>query len=48
MQSEEFDKKIKEAADHHHPAYDEKAWMKMEKLLDTHLPQKKDDRRRIS
>ena len=47
MQSEEFDKKIKEAADHHHPAYDEKAWMKMEKLLDTHLPQKKDDRRRI-
>ena len=47
MQSDEFDKKIKEAADHHHPAYDEKAWMKMEKLLDTHLPQKKDDRRRI-
>ncbi len=47
MQSEEFDKKIKEAADHHHPAYDEKAWMKMEKLLDTHLPQQKDDRRRL-
>jgi hypothetical protein len=47
MQSEEFDKKVKEAADHHHPAYDEKAWEKMEKLLDKHLPQKKDDRRRI-
>ncbi|MFI5187491.1 MAG: hypothetical protein ACHQF0_12240, partial [Chitinophagales bacterium] len=39
--------KIKEAADQHHPAYDEKAWQKMEKLLDQHLPQQKDDRRRI-
>lgn len=47
MQSEHFDNKIREAADHHHPAYDEKAWEKMEKLLDKHLPQKKDDRRRI-
>jgi len=47
MQFEEFDKKIKEAADHHHPAYDEKAWAKMKKLLDIHLPQKKDDKRRI-
>lgn len=47
MQFENFDKKIREAADHHHPAYDEKAWEKMEKLLDKHLPQKKDDRRRI-
>jgi hypothetical protein len=46
MQSEKFDKKIKEAADHHHPPYDEKAWEKMEKLLDKHLPQKKDERRR--
>ncbi|MEO7923029.1 MAG: hypothetical protein ABIR30_05075 [Chitinophagaceae bacterium] len=47
MQSEELDKKIREAADHHHPAYDEQAWMKMEKLLNKHLPQKKDDRRRF-
>ena len=47
MQSEEFDRKIKEAADNHHPAYDEQAWMKMEKLLDKYLPQKKDDRRRF-
>jgi hypothetical protein len=47
MQSEEFDKKIQQAAEHHHPAYDEKAWTKMEKLLDRDLPQKKDDRRRI-
>lgn len=47
MQFENFDNKIREAADHHHPAYDEKAWEKMEKLLDKHLPQKEDDRRRI-
>jgi len=47
MLSEEFDKKVKEAAEHHHPAYDENAWAKMEKLLDKHLPKKKDDRRRI-
>ncbi len=47
MLSEEFDKKAKEAADHHHPTYDENAWAKMEKLLDKHLPQKKDDRKRI-
>lgn len=47
MQFDAFDKKAKEAADHHHPAYDEQAWKKMEKLLDKHLPQKKDRRRRI-
>jgi len=47
MQSEELDKKVREAADHHHPAYDETAWSSMEKLLDVHLPQKKDDRRRF-
>ncbi|MFI5133338.1 MAG: outer membrane beta-barrel protein [Chitinophagales bacterium] len=47
MQSDNLDKAIKEAADHHHPAYDENAWNKMEKLLDKHLPQEKDDRRRI-
>jgi hypothetical protein len=47
MLFEDFDKKIKEAAEQHHPAYDEKAWEKMEKLLDKHLPQPKDDRRRI-
>lgn len=46
MLSEEFDKKIREAADHHHPTYDEKAWGQMEKLLDKHLPEEKDDRRR--
>ncbi len=47
MQFEDFDNKIKEAADHHHPAYDENAWARMEKLLNKHLPQKKDDRRRF-
>jgi len=46
MPFEEFDKKVKEAADHYHPAYDEKAWAKMERLLDKHLPQKNDDRRK--
>lgn len=47
MQFEQLDKKIKEAADHHHPAYDEKAWSGMEKLLNKHLPQKEDDRKRF-
>jgi hypothetical protein len=47
MQFEEIDKKIQEAAEKHHPAYDEKAWEKMEKLLDQHLPVKENDRRRI-
>jgi hypothetical protein len=44
MQSEDFDNKLRQAADQHHPNYDENAWAKMEKLLDQHLPQK-DDRR---
>ena len=47
MQSEKFDDKIRQAADQHHPNYDEKAWTKMEKLLDKELPQKKDRRRII-
>ena len=47
MQFDKIDKKIKEAADHHHPAYDEKAWTGMEKLLNKHLPQKEDNRRRF-
>lgn len=47
MQFEEFDKKIKEAAEHHHPAYDEQAWGKMNKLLDKHMPQKEERRRRF-
>ena len=45
MLSDKFDKKIKEAAEQHHPAYDENAWRKMESLLDQHLPREKDRRR---
>ncbi len=41
MWDDQNDKKIKEAADHYHPAYDDNAWKKMEELLDEHLPQKK-------
>lgn len=41
MPDEENDIRIREAADNYHPAYDETAWGKMEKLLDEHLPQKK-------
>ncbi|MDP4262906.1 MAG: hypothetical protein Q8941_10270 [Bacteroidota bacterium] len=47
MQFEKFDDKIKQAAEQHHPNYDETAWVKMEKLLDRHLPQENDRRRRI-
>jgi len=45
MLSDKFDKKIKEAAEQHHPAYDENAWRKMEHLLDQHLPQQSNRRR---
>ncbi len=44
MLDEENDKIIKEAAEHYHPGYDDKAWEKMEQLLDEHLPQKKERR----
>ncbi|MBL7745534.1 MAG: hypothetical protein JNN00_18835 [Chitinophagaceae bacterium] len=47
MQSENFDNKLRQAAEQHHPSYDEKAWTKMEKLLDRELPQKEDRRRRF-
>lgn len=47
MQSEDFDKKIQDAAERHHPAYDEKAWMKMEQLLDEHMPVEKERKRRF-
>ena len=39
-----MDNMIRGAAEQHHPAYDNKAWDKMEQLLDKHLPQKKDRR----
>ena len=47
MQSENIDNKIRQAAEQHHPDYDGKAWIKMEKLLDRHLPQREDRRRRV-
>lgn len=47
MQFEEFDDKIREAAEHHHPVYQEDAWGKMEKLLDKHMPVEKDRKRRV-
>jgi len=46
MQSDFFDKKVREAADHHHPAYHEDAWKKMRKLLDEHMPEEDDRRKR--
>jgi len=42
-----MDQVIREAANNHHPAYNDKAWEKMELQLDKHLPQKKDRRRYI-
>ena len=45
MLFDNFDKKIKEAAEQHHPAYDENAWRKMENLLDEHLPRQNNRRR---
>src|SRR5690348_10007826 len=45
MLFDNFDKKIKEAAEQHHPAYDENAWTKMEGLLNEYLPQQNDRRR---
>ncbi|HXS57437.1 MAG TPA: hypothetical protein VN726_15000 [Hanamia sp.] len=42
MLDDENDKRIKEAAEQYHPAYDDAAWEKMSQLLDEHLPQKKE------
>jgi len=38
---------IRNAADKHHPVYNDKAWAKMEMKLDKHLPQKEGRRRYI-
>ena len=47
MQSENFDKKIKDSLSQRPPGNDIPAWDKMEPLLDKHLPQEKKDRRRV-
>jgi hypothetical protein len=41
MWSDELDKKMRGATEGSYPAYEERAWVKMEKLLDQHLPQKR-------
>ena len=45
MPDEEMDDIIRDASNQHYPAYDDQAWNKMERLLDKHLPQKKDKRK---
>ena len=47
MPDEEIDKLIQDAASQHHPPYDDKAWDRMEVLLDKHLPKKNDRRKYI-
>jgi hypothetical protein len=47
MLVEENDKRIKEAADHYHPEYDDTAWQKMGQLLDEHLPVEKERKKII-
>src|SRR6185503_8304291 len=47
MQSENFDKKIKDSLSQRPPGNDSPQWDKMEPLLDKHMPVEKKDRRRI-
>ena len=42
---EAINKRISEAADQYHPAYDDEAWKGMEQMLNEHLPKKRDRRR---
>jgi hypothetical protein len=45
MWDDENDKRIREAAENFQPPFDEKAWQKMEKLLDENLPRERDRKR---
>ena len=47
MKPDRFDIKIQEAAAHNEPAYNEREWDAMEKLLDEEMPQQKKDTRKI-
>jgi len=47
MQSENFDKKLKDSLSQRPPGNDIPEWDKMETLLDKHMPVEKKDRRRI-
>ena len=44
---DEIIRKIQEASERYQPAYDETSWADMQRLLDEHLPQKKNRRRII-
>lgn len=45
MQDEQLDDIIREAAERHHPGYNDTAWEQMNSLLDKHLPEKKEKKR---
>lgn len=45
MEPEDFDMKARKASENSVPAFDDEAWVKMELLLDKHLPQTKTKRR---
>lgn len=47
MQSENFDKKIRDSLSQRPPGNEPPEWDKMEKLLDKHMPLEKKDRRRV-
>lgn len=47
MSFDQFYKKIKDLLEKRQPRFEEDSWHKMEVLLDTHLPVKKDSRRRF-
>ena len=47
MQSENFDKKIRDSLSQRPPGNEDPQWDKMETLLDKHLPREKKDNRRI-
>src|SRR5690348_14638556 len=46
MLDDALNKKIKEAAEQYHPAYEEGAWKKMEAKLDEQMPMEKKKKRR--
>ncbi|MEO8108919.1 MAG: hypothetical protein ABI594_02755 [Ginsengibacter sp.] len=46
MSFDKLDKKVQEAADQHSPAYSEDSWLKMEALLNEHMPQDKEVKRK--
>ena len=47
MQSENFDKKLRDSLSQRPPGNDKPEWEKMETLLDKHMPVEKKDRRRM-